>query len=70
MATCPKCEKPINRPSTQSIELGQPFAKITWKGIKYCCPYCNCVLNVAIDAAVLKSHIVSGILRGLPVTHL
>ncbi len=44
---CPKCEQPVARVNTSSVELHG--ADKTLKGVAYLCQSCNSVLSVSID---------------------
>ncbi|HXA75556.1 MAG TPA: hypothetical protein VNV41_00335 [Candidatus Acidoferrales bacterium] len=64
MGTCPKCEKHVGHVNIAEVSVGQIFGQ-QWRGIKYCCASCGCVLSVAVDPIAIKSDIVAEVLRGL-----
>jgi len=62
MGTCPKCGKIVMHANLGDVTVGQILGQ-QWHGIKYCCPFCQCILGISIDPVALKTDIVSEILR-------
>jgi hypothetical protein len=63
MGTCPKCEATVT-----TVQIGDVSVRAgpkSWRGIKYYCPSCGCVLSVAIDPIAIKADIVEEILAAL-----
>lgn len=65
MGKCPKCEKPVLKANTASIEMSGGFSQPSYRGIKYMCPLCSTVLGVGIDPIALKEDTISGLLKAL-----
>ena len=63
MGTCPECGNLLTSVRIETVPMQSPGAP--WHGIKYVCPFCNCVLSVAIDPFALKNDIVNEILKAL-----
>lgn len=65
MAKCPKCEKLC--PSIKLVEkdasagIGSP----TWKGVYYCCPWCQTILGASLDPVALKNDIAALVVKKL-----
>ncbi len=63
MGTCPKCDEPVASVWIEDCDIRS--AGGTWRGIRYLCPSCRCVLSVSIDPVALKTEIVDEILAEL-----
>jgi hypothetical protein len=61
---CPECKKPVTEVDTGHVNVKGDHS--TFHGVSYLCPYCHCVLSVAIDPVALKEDIVSEISAALP----
>jgi len=64
MAKCPYCDKSMPSIKAETISI-KSAPRTSWRGIAYCCPYCNAALSVTIDQISLKSDTVGEVLRGL-----
>ena len=61
MGTCPKCGNTVTNVRIEDVDvIPGPYDR--WRGIKYVCPSCDCVLSVAIDPVALKTDVVEEIL--------
>lgn len=64
MAKCHHCDTSLSSLTLETVSIKTKKGR-GWKGIAYCCPYCDAVLSVAIDPIALKSDTVGEVLRGL-----
>jgi hypothetical protein len=58
MGICPYCKTIVT-----NVTLGEVNVDQQWRGIKYSCPSCQCILGVSIDPVALKNDIVAEILH-------
>lgn len=61
---CPKCEKVVTAVRIEDVTV-RVGVQPQWKGVSYCCPWCNTVLGVQIDPVALKTDIIEGVVGAL-----
>lgn len=61
---CPKCEKVLTAVRIEDVDVQVGFQN-RWRGISYCCVYCNAAIGVGIDPIALKTDIVQQIIGAL-----
>jgi len=64
LGKCPKCASTITSVKIEDVDIKVGFES-RWKGISYCCPSCNTVLNIQIDPVALKTDIIEGVVNKL-----
>ncbi len=62
MGTCPQCQAVVTHVTIGDVTISSFMGK-PWRGIKYFCPACGCVLSVQIDPIAIKTDIVEEILH-------
>ncbi len=59
---CPKCEKVISHVRIEHIPIKEGMQD-RYRGVSYCCPWCNTVLSVGVDPHFLNEDIIDKLKR-------
>jgi hypothetical protein len=66
VGTCPKCNQAVIIVNAFEVEIhAMPSPGHTWRGLKYCCPSCGCILSVQMDPIAIKTDIVEQLFEAL-----
>ena len=65
MAKCPKCEKTCSTIKLQEIDASSGLGATTWRGVYYCCPWCQTILGASLDPIAMKNDIAALVVKKL-----